>query len=444
MSAISALSSASYYDLVMEGKHKTLVHSALTWRIAARSLVRKLSATSRIVILLSIMFTLLTISVAGGIIANDTSSYWIQRTINKDTIALAHVDIGNQFAMTLSTFSGAKITGDFNYSDPKYAISNAFMEGLVSLSVIKSVNEHLFLREHIREISNFTIIDGREISVGDSREGDAVVIGLNPQKSRSEGSIQGRDLEGNATLEAVIGDSVAQTMYSPDSRKHIDFSDPLVQSIEIGNTYFRIVGVSVDPMNNGQVVYVPIDRLMNSTGIVSPNLLMITLDSSVNREEAITSIENFVKANDLNVGVFDLSPIVEQNTSFLSMTWRTIMLLPLLTLLSSTLCLVGYVMLALDEQRQEFAMLRAIGAKPRMIVKISAIQSAIILCSSFAVGISFGVIITLIILMTNPVVTTLTITFISIWLVSALISIFLLSLYPAFRLAKSPILKIIS
>ena len=444
MSAISALSSANYYGLVMEGKHKTLVHSALTWRVAARSLVRRLSATSRIVILLSILFTLLTVSVAGGIIANDTSSSWIQRTVNKGTIAVAHTDIGNQFALTLSTFSGTKITGDFNYSESKYAISNTLMERLASLYVIKSVNEHLFLREHIREISNFTIIGGRETSVGDSREGEAVVIGLNPQKSTSEGSIKGRDLEGNSTLEAVIGDSVSQTMYSPDARKHINLSDPLVQSIEIASTYFRIVGVSVDPMNNGQVVYVPIDRLMNSTGIDSPNLLMITLDDSVNREEAIISIENIVKDIDLNMGVFDLSPIVEQNTSFLSMTWRTIMLLPLLTLLSATLSLVGYMMLAVDEQRQEFAMLRAVGAKPQMVVKISAIQSAIVLCSSFAVGVSFGVITTLMILMTNPLVTTLTIAVISIWLVSALISMFLLSLYPAFRLAKTPILKIIS
>lgn len=444
MSAISALSSASYYGLVMEGKHKTLVHSALIWRVAARSLVRRLSATSRIVILLSILFTLLTVSVAGGIIANDTSSSWIQKTINKDTIAVAHVDIGNQFATTLSTFSGAKVTGDFNCSDSKYAISSTLLEGLSGLSAVKSVNEHLFLREHIREISNFTIIDGRETSVGDSREGDAVVIGLNTQKSAGEGSIKGRDLEGNGALEAVIGDSVSQIMYSPDARKHISLSDPLVQSIEIGNTYFRIVGVSVDPMNNGQVVYVPIDSLMNSTGVASPNLLMITLDNSVSREEAIIAIENIVKDVDLNMGVFELSPIVEHNKSFLSMTWRTVMLLPLLTLLSATLCLVGYMLLAVDEQRQEFAMLRAIGAKPKMIVKISAIQSAIVLCSSFAVGISFGIITTLMILMTNPLVTALTIAVISIWLVSALIAMFLLSLYPAFRLAKTPILKIIS
>ena len=92
------------------------------------------------------------------------------------------------------------------------------------------------------------------------------------------------------------------------------------------------------------------------------------------------------------------------------------MFLPLFTLASAALCLVGYMMLAVDEQHQEFAILRAVGAKPRIIVNISAIQSAIVLLSSFAVGISLGVITTLLILMTNPIVTSLTIAEIVTWL----------------------------
>ena len=98
----------------------------------------------------------------------------------------------------------------------------------------------------------------------------------------------------------------------------------------------------------------------------------------------------------------------------------------------------------MDEQHQEFAILRAIGAKPAIIINISAIQSAIVLLSSFAVGISLGVITTLLILMTNPLVTSFTIVEIAVWLLAALIGMFLFSLYPAFRLAKASILKIMT
>ena len=444
MSAIQALSSANYYGLLIEGQHKTLVASALTWQVAARSLVRRLSATSRIVILLSIMFTLLTVSVAGGIIANETTSSWIQKTIDKETVIVAHSDICHQYKQTLLEFVGLHINGEFNYSDTKYSLSPKNFSKITDLSSVKSVDAGLFLSLHVRESSNFTVIDGEEVSVGDSREGDAIVIGVNPQNDISQGSIKGRDLSLNSALEAVIGDSISQTMYSPDARKHINISDPLVQGIEIGNSTFRIVGVCVNSINNGKVVYVPLDGLMKAVGVVNPNVLFVKIDDSVNREEAINSIENIVKGVDSNLEVLDLRPIVEQNVGFLNLTWQTIMLLPFLTLISATLCLVGYMMLAVDEQRQEFAMLRAVGAKPKIIINISAIQSIIVLFSSFGIGISFGVIITIMILMQNPLVTTLTLAVISIWLVSALITMFLLSLYPAFRLARTPILKIIS
>ncbi len=434
MSAAQALSAANYYGLIIEGKHKTLPHSALTWRIAARSMVRRLSAISRIVILLSIVFTLLTVSVAGGIIAKDTTNSWIQRTTDDNLIAVAHTNMGNQYRLLLSSFSGDKITGDFNYSDPKLAIPNSVSDRLNALPRVNSVNVRLVLYEKVKEISNFTVIDGKETYVGDSRKGECIVIGLNPQKMDSDWTMKGRCLGPNSTLEAVIGDSISQTMYT----------EPLVERIEFENTTFRIVGVGVDAINNGRVTYVPIDKMMNVTGVNSPNLLLVTLKDSVDRDATISEIRGIVKGIDSDLDVVDLSGVAEQNTAFLGSTWQTIMLLPLLTLISATLCLVGYMMLAVDEQRQEFAMLRAVGAKPRIITSISAIQSAIVLFSSFGIGISFGVITTLMILMANPLVTSTTIAVISIWLTATLFSMFLLSLYPAFKLAKMPILKIMS
>ena len=55
------------------------------------------------------------------------------------------------------------------------------------------------------------------------------------------------------------------------------------------------------------------------------------------------------------------------------------MIMPLFTLASAALCMVAYMMLAVDEQHQEFAVLRAIGAKPKFVVSVLAIQSIIVL-----------------------------------------------------------------
>jgi ABC-type antimicrobial peptide transport system permease subunit len=112
--------------------------------------------------------------------------------------------------------------------------------------------------------------------------------------------------------------------------------------------------------------------------------------------------------------------------------------------MSAALSLMGHMMLTIDEQHQEFAILRAIGAKPRIIVAILAFQSITILLSSFALGISFGIMITLLILISKPLVSSIAIVEIAFWLFTALIGVFIFSLYPALKLAKTPILKIIT
>ncbi|MGD0451742.1 MAG: FtsX-like permease family protein [Candidatus Bathyarchaeia archaeon] len=445
MSPVDALSPVQYYGLITTNKHKAVSSSALTWRIASRSLFRRQSATVRIVVLLSIVFILLTVSVAGGIIASGTTTSWVQNTVDKNTVAIADNSMGIQYKLLLSKFSGATETGEFNYSDPKLAIPQTVIDQLSALPSVSLVDSRLILKEHVQEISNFTVDYPTQTtySVGDSRQGDSLVIGIDPEKLAGTWFTQGRFLAQNDDLKAVVGDTVASTMYSIDRSKNINISNALDESIEFQNNTFNIVGVCTDPTNNGLVVYVPIQTLMNISGY-SPNLLLVTLNNSTDRSATITQIKALIQSTDPNLNVFPLDSIIQKNTNFLASTWQTIMLLPLFTVVSAALCLVGYMMLAVDEQHQEFAVLRAVGAKPKIIVAILAIQSMIVLLSSFGVGVSLGTVITLIILIQQPLVTSVTILEITGWFLAALAGMFIFSLYPAFRLAKASILKIMT
>ncbi len=445
MSPVEALSPVQYYGLSAENKHKLVSRTGLTWRVASRSLFRRQSATIRIVVLLSIVFILLTVSVAGGIIARDTTTSWVQNTTDKNAIAIADNSMGNQYKLLLSKFSGAAETGDFNYSDPNLALPPMVIEQLSALPSVSLVDSRLILKEHVQEISNFTVDYETQITywVGDSRQSDVIVIGVNPEKLAGTWFTQGRFLTQNDSLKAVIGDTVAQTMYSTDRSKGIAISNALVESISFQNHTFNNVGICTDPLNNGLVVYVPIETLINITGD-NPNLLLVTLNNSTDRSAAFAQIKILIQSIDPNLNVFPLDSTIEKNTNFLGATWQTIMLLPLFTLVSAALCLVGYMMLAVDEQHQEFAVLRAVGARPKIIIFILAIQAIIILISSLGLGITFGTIITLIILMQQPLVTSFTILEIAGWLLAALTGMFLFSLLPAFRLAKASILKIMT
>ncbi|MCJ7794127.1 ABC transporter permease, partial [Candidatus Bathyarchaeota archaeon] len=312
MSPVKALSPVNYYGLTTTNKHKPLSRSGITWRIASRSLFRRQSASVRIIILLSIVFILLTVSVAGGIIASDTTTSWIQKTVNSDTIAIAHNSMGNQYKLLLSKFSGAKETGDFNYSDPKLAIPATVIEQLSALPSVSLVDSRLILKEHVGEVANFTVFPDTEqtVNVGDSRQGDAIVIGVNPQKLAGSWFVQGRFLSENDDNAAVIGDSVAHAMYSSDPSKNIILSDPLVEGIEFQNSTFGIVGVCVDPVNNGLVTYVPIERLMNTTGVSNPNLLLVKLNNATDRSAALAQIKTSIQSIDPDLNIFDLNDVV--------------------------------------------------------------------------------------------------------------------------------------
>lgn len=445
MSPIKALSPVNYYNISAEKKHKPLSRSGITLRIATRSLIRRQSASVRIVILLSVVFILLTVSIAGGIIARDTTSSWVEGSAGRNALAIAHSSMGEDYKSLLATFSGGQTRGNFDYANPDLAVSEAVIEQIKALNGVIKVDWRLILKGHVQEISNFTIDPetSTTYSVGDSRESDSIIIGVDPNVAGS-GSLKGQFLNNNSELDAVIGDSIANKMYTPNPAKNINLSDPLIQSIRLQNNTFRIIGVCVDPLNNGFVTYVPIGKLENISGVANPNLVLVTLEDNADPASIRSEIRNKIKALNPDLEVFPLDSIIEANLNFLGSTWSVIMLLPLLTLASAALCLVGYTILTVDEQHQEFAILRAIGTKPRIVVSILSIQSIIVLLSSFGFGISIGTIMTLIILMANPLVTSLTVVVIAAWLLSALMAMFLLSLYPAFRLAKTPILKILT
>jgi ABC-type antimicrobial peptide transport system permease subunit len=444
MSPLQALSPVQYYGLAQESMHKALSHSALTWRISTRSLFRRQSATIRITFLLSIVFVLLTVTVAGGIIASGTTEAWVQRTADPDLLVVAHNDVGSQYLLLLGTFSGAEETGDFNYSNPNRAVPQAAIDQLNALPSVALVDSRLVLQGHVEEVSNFTVIDGQTYPVGDYRHGESLVVGVDPQNLAGSWFTQGRFLDIEDTKAAVVGDSISQTMYSAAGRGDVALSNPLLEGISFEDDTFDIVGICVDPLSNGFVTYVPLSQLMNTTGINNPNLLIVKLNSQDNRAVAIQQIKTAVQTIDSDLNVFPLDEAVTKNTNFLASNWQIILLLPTFTLVSATLCLVGYMMLTIDEQHQEFAVLRAVGAKPKIIVAITAFQSIFVLLASFGVGILLGTIITLVILMHQPLVTTLTILQISGWLIAALAGMFLLSLYPAFRMAKTTILKIMA
>jgi ABC-type antimicrobial peptide transport system permease subunit len=432
-----ALSPSYHFGVSKESGFRVTSKSGLTMKLALRSLFRHKSATIRIIICLVAVFLLATVGIAGGIIADQTTKSWIEKAVGRDIVLIAHRDMCNQYKLLLSKFYEANETSPINYTDAKYLISEDILNRLSSMSNISGIDSRLVLEMHVGEIEGYEIASGTEdtyITVGDSREGNSLVIGVEPEKVLSESFLEGEFLKENQSWEAIIGDSLALGM----------FSVPLSQKISLRGKDFDVVGVCLDPINNGNVTYVSIKDLQNITGVLKPNIVMVKTNPSANHTAVLNYIRAEVKGLNSDFEVFDLNEVLDKNLSVLGYIWSTIMFLPLISLFAASLCLIAYVMLTITEQRQEFGVLRALGANPKTIVKIVSGQSLVVLLSSCAAGIAFGIIITLLILVPEPLITGFTVVEISGWLLTALAATFIFSLYPAIRFAKKPILEIIT
>ena len=413
---------------------KVVSKSAFTSRIAVRNLVRHRSATIKIVLCMSVVFTLVTVGVAGGLIADRTTKSWVEKAVGKDIVLVAHRDVCEQYRLLLREFLAGTAEAPFNYADERYSISDNLLNDIGSLVGNDSLDIRLVLNTTASEIQGITF--GEETSqtqtVGDHRQEECLIVGIEPERALSSWFLEGRFLESDGVSETVVGDTLARIM----------FSEPLVQKMKIFEENLDVVGICIDPVNNGKVAYVPIKTLENITFVTKPNLVFIKIDPLANRTESVDQIRTLVNTQYSEFSVLELDPVLDEDRSFLGYIWSSVILLPLLSLGAASFCLIGYVILTIEEQRQEFGILRAVGARSNVVTNVVSRQSLIVLLSSYGLGISFGTIITLLILVQKPLVTPLTVLEIAGWLAIAFAVTFVCSLYPAVRFAKKPLTEV--
>jgi ABC-type antimicrobial peptide transport system permease subunit len=449
MSPSKALSSVQYLGLGIGAPFKPLSKAALTIRMAARSLFRRKTTTVRVVVFLSVVFILLTVCVAGGIIANDTSGSWIRRATGENVLLVANNEMAAQYKQLLLTFSGVKTNSIFDYSNQNYGISQDSIQRISHLEGVTAVDTRLVLKGQIHEIPGFMVEPSTlaTVTVGDNRQCQSLIVGLNPEKMVSDPFTYGQFLNSSSNIQAVVGDSISKAIYSSfktrvGTQEQTIIGDALLESVRIQNATFKISGICIDPLNNGNVTYLLLNEMENLTNIFNPNILLLGVNSS-NSASVVNELNALFQQNNENLTVENLSDVINENTAFLSSLWGVILFLPAFALISATTCLISYILISIDEQRQEFGIIRATGAKPRTIVSILTIQILTVLLSSFAVGVSLGIIICLIILTAEPVITTFAILIISGWLFVPLIAMLVISLYPAVKFGRRRLLEIL-
>ncbi|MEM3673680.1 MAG: FtsX-like permease family protein [Candidatus Bathyarchaeia archaeon] len=113
------ISPTQYFGLTKAPEFKAIKKS-LVVKIASRSLFRRKSATIRIVLCLTVVFILATITITGGIIADQTTKNWVEKAVGRDTLLIGHREVCSQYKLLLSKFYENKAVPQFTYTDEKY------------------------------------------------------------------------------------------------------------------------------------------------------------------------------------------------------------------------------------------------------------------------------------------------------------------------------------
>jgi ABC-type antimicrobial peptide transport system permease subunit len=401
----------------------------LTFKMTYRSIMRRKSATIQAIICLSVVLALTTVTIAGGMVANQTTQSYVQRAIGRNVILIGYPNVTSQYVDFLSQFFNQTPMGQ-NYSSPEYLIPENIISTLNSTPGVH-VDPRFILEADVSEVESWIINPTTQTytPVGDSRRSEALIIGVDPEQVINQWLIlEGRTLNSSDTYSAVIGDSLAFE----------NFQDPMQQSAVILGNKIDIVGVCVDPINKGYVVYMPLQALSEQPEY---NLLLLKIESS-NQTYTMMKISEEVSGTGLQI--IELDGVLDKNLLFLNRTWSLVMVLSLSSLVTATLCLLSYMMLSITGQQRDLGIMRALGAKPKTILKTIFTQALLIVLASAATGVVVGFTVTLLFLIPEAVISPTTLASVIVWLVIALSLICLTSLYPALRATKKPIADVIS
>jgi len=405
-----------------------------TFNMASRNLMRRKIATRRAIICLSVVLTLTTLALAGGFIAKQTTQSYAERAIGRDIIVVGHSSVDRQYVNFLSRFFETKTMESIDYLDPELFISPSLVSKMRTIPGVVKVDPRLVLETTVHEIQGI-IIDPEEpgyyITIGEQRSSEALVVGVEPENVLNEWLTIGRIFNETDKNSAILGDSLALRI----------LANPIKQGIRVLEQEFDIVGVCLDPLNNGDVVYVTLETLSEAVESLKFNLLFIKIDPA-HRLQVLDEIEREISGTEL--AILELNESLEKHLGFLNYVWSLVIFLPLSSLVTATLCLLGYRVLSIAGQKRDFGIMRALGAKPPTIVKLMVTESFLILLISGAIGIFTGFFVSFVFLIPEPVITNNALLSIVGWLLLALGLICLSSLYPAMKTIKEPIPKAMS
>ncbi|MFW9876884.1 MAG: FtsX-like permease family protein, partial [Candidatus Thorarchaeota archaeon] len=360
-------------------------------KIAIVNTLRKKGEFQRYLILFSLIGLLIFTLGLGTIILNLSSREWIFRSQDENIIILGHKDVVYNYSLMYKMFSDPSLIiseNDINFTNPSYLFNLSDISELYNNIGIEKIDERLINFCDVKEISSYHITeDGRYIPIGQNREANIPVIGVNSKNIIQNFEIEGKflneeDNEDNVT----IGDGLAYNFF--------DYALDQELLLTEFDRRFDISGVMIDSFFSGYAVYMSINetRKLLSLSTETVNIIMLKIKLSA-YNEVLEELSNITNDIGENFTFLKLDQVFNQNLDFLNILSMYPTFLVVLISLIAILSLYNYQKSGIMEKAKDFLIMRAIGSKTRSLKKILFMESLFVLIPSLVFSLALGMIV---------------------------------------------------
>lgn len=356
-------------------------------KIAITNIIRRKGEFKRFLILFGALMTLVFTLAIGVFVLTSSAENWIAKSQGNNIIVIGHRDVVYNYSLMYQKFSDIDIDTNestINFTKSNYLFNSSIISAFESIEGIQKIDERLIAFSTIKEINSSIIIEGQYISVGEDRHATIPLIGLDSNEMSQDYEIEGEfftDEDGYDNI--TIGDSLAR----------YTFSFPLYQKLRVGNgTSYHIKGILIDSFNNGFTAYFNLETLNEEMGLPTDNINIILIQANSTEIDALENqLETIIK-NELGQEFIALNMNDAFNQNLFMLKTLNIIPIILIILFSAILCLslYNYQKVSLHEKIKDFIIMKAIGAKSKLLKRILFIENffIIIISSAYSIGVS--------------------------------------------------------
>jgi ABC-type antimicrobial peptide transport system permease subunit len=306
----------------------------------------------------SVCIFLSVVVLTGALVSADTSRDYVQRAMPSNSLIVASSPMYNQYIKLGTAFSSSTPIPSFNYTDQSYLIGGSLVSSFRSIAGVDKVDARLvtvsavggFIKAHLvsnETGGNFNNVYVPEVYLGSAQ---ALIVGVDPSNVIGNWFTSNGFLGASDTQNTIVaGDSlIGGIVQMPFSLAQVD----------VFGTRYDVKGAVVDPLNQGRVLYAPVQSVQSALQTNGYNLLLIQTDDSPN---AAAAVESLAASNGLVAG--SMGRLVNANLDFLNNIWSYFFILPVMTLVLTCGTLLSYLTTNFSRRFNDYLVLRILGAK---------------------------------------------------------------------------------